>query len=323
MGNENKQYPCCCGDMGCLVVSRGVAAAMAVYGTAGQLGHGVWWMSYVLEMVHWNAGHCLMVVFFCFSWEKVVEETQSSWGLHESQPGRVAVAVALRRGDTGTGLNSLLTHSSSFHGEELEKPLPICDPKRLVVRLTQDTIPRNSLGEGKGIETSFASSHEAITPQRSMLAHVPHSRCEAVVGSYRMEELQRAGWRALSPRTAPALWQGCGFWFPQAQKGVNPSFPTSRVEALTTELLNEAEESSNSCCCASQSTSALCFGNVHWLYPLGEMGAGAGKLSSLDLTVPECELTGCHDMRGISGHAHSRISGVWRILMWKAGASGV
>lgn len=66
---------------------------------------------------------------------------------------------------------------------------------------------------------------------------------------------------------------------------------------------------------ALRRAAALCFGNVHWLYPLGKMGAGAGKLSSLDLTVPECELTGCHDMRGISGHAHSRISGVWRILM--------
>lgn len=200
---------------------------------------------------------------------------------------------------------------------------PICASKRPVIHLTEDTIPRNSLGEGKGIETSFASSTKAITPQRFMLAHVLHSRCEAVVGSYRMEELQRAGWRALSPRTAPALWQGCGFWFPQAQEGVNPSFPTSRVKALATELLYAAEESSNSCHCTLQSRSSLCFGNVHWPYPLGKMGAGAGKLSSLDLTVPGGELTGCHDMRGISGHAHSRISGVWRILMWKAGASGV
>lgn len=172
VGNEDKQYPCCCGDMGCPVVSRGVAAAMAVCGTAGQLGRGAWRMSYVLEMLHWNAGHCLMMVLFCFSQERscwgnsafmrpLWEPARSSSGAQKLQ-----WQCLLRRGDIGTGLNSPLAHSSSFHGEALEKPLPICAPKRPVIHLTWDTIPRNSLGEGKGIETSFASSHEGHNPSK-------------------------------------------------------------------------------------------------------------------------------------------------------------
>lgn len=166
------------------------------------------------------------------------------------------------------------------------------------------------------------SPMRAISPRSIMLTHVLHSCCEAVACSCKVEELQRAGWRALSPRTAPASWRGRGFWCPQAQEGVKPSFPTSRGKALTKELLNTAEENSNCCRCASQSGNSLCFGNIHRLYPLGKTGAGAGKLSSLDQTVLGCELARCHDMRGISGHAHSRISGVWGILMWKAGACG-
>lgn len=165
----------------------------------------------------------------------------------------------------------------------------------------------------------LTSSTRAITPRSIMLTHVLHGCCKAVACSYRMEELQRAGWRALSPRRALTSWWGRGFWSPWAQEGVNPRFPTSRVKALTKELLNTAEESSNCCHCGS-SPWAACFGNTRQLYPLGKMGAGAGNLSSLDLTVLGCEIIQCHDMRGISGQAHGRISGVWGILMWKAGA---
>lgn len=60
---------------------------------------------------------------------------------------------------------------------------------------------------------------------------------------------------------------------------------------MTTELLNVAGESSNSCHCTLKSSSNLCFGSVHWLYPLDKMGAGAEKLSSLELTMLGCELT--------------------------------
>ena len=120
----------------------------------------------------------------------------------------------------------------------------------------------------------------AITPPSIMLTYVLHSHCEAVICSCRMEELQRAGWRALSPRTAPASWRGRGFWSPQAQEGVKPRFPTSRVKALTKDLLNTAEESSKCCHCTLQRSSSLCYGNVHQLYPLGKTDAPAGSLSS-------------------------------------------
>lgn len=46
-------------------------------------------------------------------------------------------------------------------------PIPIHVLKRSCMCLTQDIIPRNSLGEGNSTETSFACSHEGRNPSEN------------------------------------------------------------------------------------------------------------------------------------------------------------